>query len=236
MNPKLAIRAGTACAALLAMSIPLRTQAGTAVVTSAHPVAINISVLAQDYFNGELRPDRERGTSKNILEACLDRPPTRTEALYLFIDCNDPTTNAIEAVNVDASTKPLATVTNLMTVGHVTFDGAHIVTTTRKTVATSATLPVQVAVSCNSGTTKELTLNLSGIVNLRLSPIGVFSTLPDTVCSLNAISRLTGTGFIGSDAFDGPGIDLDFLVNDGSSMTVKTRDRRIDTTTLVPGP
>ncbi|MFI5317829.1 MAG: hypothetical protein ACHQ6T_19180, partial [Myxococcota bacterium] len=82
-----------------------------------------------------------------------------------------------------------------------------------------------------AGTADEVSAELSGIMNLKFSAIGKFSSSPTTICPAGGSARLTGTGFIGSAIPGGP---LDFIANDGTSIAIKGRDSRVDTTIAVP--
>jgi hypothetical protein len=180
--------------------MPLRASAGGP--TTAHKVTITLKTISQTTNSkGDGQPDKVSAKTSDVFAACVGHSPSKTEGIYLFLNCGDPnlSTGTIEAMD----TQPL---TDLGQVGTLTSDTEFVVVSTKGGGATrtAVSVPVQISISCNAGGT---TADLFGIMNVK------YSTLGTTSCPNSVSLKVVGTGFN-----DPPG---DFTVGDGSSVSAK---------------
>ena len=190
----------------VSLAIPLTAAAGGGPIT-AHQLSIKLKTVRQDpnATKGNERPDGGSASQKDVFESCVGSSPTKTQGVYLFLDCSNPTNNLIAAIDTD----PLFD--TAVPIGSLDIDTGNGVVTTKNGIMTKVVVPVVVNVSCNTDTTH---LEAPGIMTLKFSALGASDACP----SSGSISIL-GTG-----TDPGPG---DFIVNNGSSISIKTRSGSI---------
>ena len=199
-------RLASVASAFFALAIPLRSQAGGAIVT-AHQLAITFKTVSQAQSSaGDDKPGKFTASTNDIFESCVGTPPTKTQGIYLFIDCADPNNNTIAAID----TQPM--LTTLALLGSITFDLNSGVQTTKQLAITASTVPAQIALSCNGALT---TADVFGIVNVK------FAALASTICPDSLTVKIIGTG---SNPVPG-----DFIIDNGSSFNAKKRAAGIST-------
>ena len=192
--------------ASLTLGIPLPALAGTGPVT-AHQLSIKIKAVSQDpsAIKGNERPATVSANQKDVFETCVGSPPTKTQGVYLFIDCADPTNNVIAAIDTD----PLFD--TKVAIGTLEIDTTHGVTTSKIGIMTKVIAPVVVHLSCNTDTTH---VDAPGILTMKFSALGSADS-----CPLSGSISILGAG-----VDPGPG---NFIVNSGSSISIKTRSGSI---------
>ena len=196
---------------LVSLGSPLVASAGGALFT-AHPLTLTVKGVAQTVNSSkDQKEDKLTVNVKDLFAECRGAQPTKDQAVFLFLNCADLTDNTIRAI----STNPIA---SLEEIGSIDFDLANAVNTTKNGVLKSKTVPVSIELTCNGGDTD---VTVSGIMNLKFSALNAVDACPDS-----GSVKITGVGQTASAG--GP-----FLVNDGSSITVKKRSTSIFT---VPPP
>ena len=190
----------------LSLCVPLAALAGTAPVT-AHQLSIKLKAISQDPNapKGAERQDNVSANQKDVYQTCVGSPPTKTQGVYLFINCGDPTVNVIAAIDTD----PLFD--TAVGIGSLEIDTGHGVTTSKNGIMTKVVVPVVVHLSCNTDTTH---VDAPGIMTMKFSALGTSDS-----CPLSGSIQILGAG-----VDPGPG---DFIVNSGSSITIKTRSGSI---------
>ncbi len=207
MTSKLEFCFGIAAAILVAAVPP--GHAGGGIVT-AHPLSITLKTVSQTTNEkGEHRPDPFTAKTGDVFNACVGRPPSKTEGIYLFLNCTSlDLPNEIDAID----TQPL---TKRASVGTVSFDTTFKVFADKKGTLKSVSLPVTITIDCtaNSVTT---TAEFHGTMDLNYTPVGTTTS----VCPMSGKVKVTGT------AVGAPG---NTIVDDGSSITIKNRSASITT-------
>jgi len=206
-------------AAALALATPLPALAGGA--ETAHPLSLTLKLAGQTTDKaGDDVVGKLTVKSIDVFEGCTGiSTPTKTEGLYLFINCADPNSNEIDAV--DTSGTPTSPPTLLASVGSVDI-GAPVIDTQKAGSTTAVIAPVKVNISCNGGDT---TATLFGILNLKFSPLMVGGS-----CPFSGSMKIVGFG-------QDPNVqtpDNEFLVNDGSSLSIGKRSSTITTLPVPP--
>jgi hypothetical protein len=199
---------GIAAAALFALAAPSRANAGGPIIT-AQQLAITLKTVSQtDTSSGNLKPDNFTAKTNDIFAACVGTPPTKTQGIYLFLNCSDL---SVGGTILAIETQPL---TSLAAVGTMAIDTDLLVATTKDAgmTRTSAIAPVEISISCNGGAT---TAEFFGVMSLK------FSALGSAVCPDSGQVKILGAGHNTP-----PG---DFIVNSGSSIAVKKRAAGIST-------
>jgi hypothetical protein len=210
MTFKLGIRVAVSAAACVGIAMPLLAHAVGPV--TGHLLSMSIRGVSQTTNSKD--EDRPRNTSvnaKDVFAGCTSRSPTKSEGVYLFLDCSDLTNNMIAAIDTN---RPLDTARFVGTVG---FDLTHAVDSSRKGVLQSKVVPVTVEVACDGGAFLEA----SGIMTIKYSALG-----SSPACPLSASVKITGIGY-----HEPPG---DFIANTGSSITAKKRSGAITAFPPVP--
>jgi hypothetical protein len=184
-------------------------------VVTGHKMTISLKTLSQMTNSSmDLKFDRVNVNTNDLFEACVGDPPTKTQGIYLFIDCSNLDNNVIAAVE----TQPLL---ELAEVGHIDFDdNANLnvkSTSNHGTTLKSASIPAEIELDC--GLTAQATLH--GIVDINYKALG------QDICPNSAAVKAVGTG---SSTLAGG----DFIVDDGTSFSVKTRAGGI--VTFPPSP
>jgi hypothetical protein len=206
MTSSLAIR--FASAALLVAALPLRAHAGGAIVT-AHELTMTIKVTSQGQTNsGEDRFDSSTLKVNDVFELCTGSKPTKTQGVFLFMNCSNLNNNEIDAIG----TQPL---TGIASVGAINFDLAHLVDATKNGDRKSASVPVTLEIDCGGG---ALVAAVSGIMDIKYSALG------QTVCPESAQVKITGSA-----TSNNLGEPPSFIVDDGSSVKAKNRSGSIAT-------
>lgn len=196
----------------LALATPLVASAGTGPIT-AHPLSIKLKTVTQmSITKGNDRPDNGTANQKDVFESCVASSPTKTQGVYLFMNCADPTINMIAAIDTD----PLFD--TAVFVGTVLIDTNHGVGTVKNGVLTKVIVPVEVQLNCNGGLTQ---VDAHGILNMKFSALDT-----SDACPQSGSITFTGTG-----TDPGPG---DFIVNEGSSITIKNRSGAISSFPPIP--
>jgi hypothetical protein len=194
---------------LFALGRPLVATAGGAPVT-AHLLSMTVKSVSQTTSSkGEDVFDKASGNVKNVFEACVGSPPSKTEGVYLFLDCGNLNNNVIAAID----TNPLFD--TAVSVGQINFDLANLVVSTKGGVVTSSTVPVQIAITCNGG---ALDVGVFGIMDLKYSALG---TSPS--CPSSGSVKIVGEGTSNLTGLIPP----TFIVGNGSSITAKKRSGAI---------
>ncbi|HXX48478.1 MAG TPA: hypothetical protein VEN47_09635 [Myxococcota bacterium] len=206
-------------AAALVLATPLPALAGGA--ETAHPLSLTLKLAGQTTDKaGDDVVGKLTVKSIDVFEGCTGiSTPTKTEGLYLFINCADPNSNEIDAV--DTSGTPTSPPTLLASVGSVDI-GAPVIDTQKAGSTTAVIAPVKVNISCNGGDT---TATLFGILNLKFSPLMVGGS-----CPFSGGMKIVGFG-------QDPNVqtpDNEFLVNDGSSLSIGKRSSTITTLPVPP--
>ena len=206
-------------AAALVLATPLPALAGGA--ETAHPLSLTLKLAGQTTDKaGDDVVGKLTVKSIDVFEGCTGiSTPTKTEGLYLFINCADPNSNEIDAV--DTSGTPTSPPTLLASVGSVDI-GAPVIDTQKAGSTTAVIAPVKVNISCNGGDT---TATLFGILNLKFSPLMVGGS-----CPFSGSMKIVGFG-------QDPNVqtpDNEFLVNDGSSLSIGKRSSTITTLPVPP--
>lgn len=173
-------------------------------VVTAHKMTISLKTLSEMTTNsGDDRFDRVNANTNQLFEACVGHPPTRTQGIYLFIDCSDPDNNQIAAVE----TQPL---TLLSSVGSIDFDNNPNLfvrsTSNHGTVLKSASVPAEITLDCGA----PAMASLRGIVDVNYKLLG------QDYCPNSAAVKAVGSG---SSSLAGG----DFIVDDGTSLQAKPR-------------
>jgi len=136
---------------------------------------------------------------------CEGAPPTKTQGVFLFFNCADPTTGTIiAAINTD----PFSGIEQL---GTVSFDTDHGIATTKNGVLTQVMVPIEIDLSCVGDTVTATTF---GIMTLKFSALP-----PSDSCPLSGSIKILGVG-------DMPG-PAPFVVNNGSSGSIGKRSSSI---------
>jgi hypothetical protein len=189
---------------LVSLCVPFLAHAGAEVIT-AHELTITIKSLSQttDSHDND-KPDKTSVDRKDLFELCVGRRPQSDEGVFLFINCTNLNQNQIMAIDKN----PL---TGLQEIGSMDFDLDHAVVTTKNGVLKSATIPVEVTLECG-----DTAVDAFGAIDIKYSDLGALDA-----CVESAKVKVTGTGVT-----PGPG---NFIVDDGSSITVKKRDGGITT-------
>jgi hypothetical protein len=213
MSTSLRICLGISATALLVLGTASRAHAGGGPIT-AHQLAITLRTISQtDNASLNQIPDRFNAQTKDVFEACTGSAPTKTQGLYLFLDCSvvnagvDPVPGTILAIE----TNPLSRITDVATV-QIHTDFQVISTKSAGTIRTQLIAPVEIALSCNGAST---TATLAGVMTMK------YSALSTSVCPDSASIKILGAG----DSV-GPG---EFTVDAGSLITVKKRAGAIAT-------
>ena len=191
---------------LLCVWLPALAHAGTAVFT-AHPLAFSLRITNQGINKGgDGVAEHMGGRSQDLFSACVGTPPTKTEAVVLFIDCNDPNTNEIDAVDLATGTPAL-----LAHIGSLTFPTTVAVETTTGggTIPRTEETLAEIDINCTS--TVTLTAQVFGVLNVKMLPLSTGGQ----VCAESGRIRTVGSGNITSLG--------DFIVDDGSSIALKPR-------------
>ena len=197
--------------ALVAFGSPLAASAGAAPIT-AHPLRMTIKVVAQTVnSNEDQTPDKVTADVKDVFEECRGAPPENDQAVYLFLNCANLNDNTILAIDTD----PVAA---LEEIGSIDFDLVNAVNTTKEGILKAKTLPVDIELTCNGNTAIEVT----GIMDLKFSELS-----PVNACPESGSVKITGVG-------DTPSAGGRFLVDDGSSISVKKRSASILTVPPLP--
>ncbi|HTO08945.1 MAG TPA: hypothetical protein VMR86_17990 [Myxococcota bacterium] len=193
--------------ALLSLAIPHTAAAGGGAPITAHQLSIKLKAISQDPNapKGDERQDNVSANQKDVFQTCVGSPPTKTQGVYLFIDCGDPTTNMIAAIDTD----PLFD--TAVAIGSLEIDTEHGVTTSKNGIMTKVVVPVVVHLSCNGDTTH---VDAPGIMTVKFSALGTSDS-----CPLSGSIQMVGAG-----VDPGPG---DFIVNSGSSISIKNRSGSI---------
>jgi len=206
MTSRLAIAFACAWTSALAWAIPLELQAQT--VVSAHELTSSLKIVSQSQSGGVQKGSFNQ---KDLFKLCSGNAPTKTQGVFLFLDCADVSTGPVLAA---IETSPL---TGLATVGTVTLDGAHAVTTSKGGDLKTEAIPALIHVDCNG-----VVADLNGILNLKFSPLsGGTGT-----CANTGTLKVTGSG-----SSSDPNVPAAFIVNDGSSIKANKRNGAITTTT-----
>jgi hypothetical protein len=201
MTSSARILVGGVTFAAFALALPLGARAGGP--TFVHPVAITLKTVSQTTTNsGDLKPDPFTAKTVAVFEACQEATPTKTQGIFLMLNC-DGLGNSIVA----AETSPTFQI--LQTIGEVFFDMDFFVQTTKNLDTKSASVPVAITLDCNGSTT---TVQLRGIMDLKYGPNTSGVGAP-VVCPVSGAVKVVGSG-----VNSGVG---DFLVDDGSSITIK---------------
>jgi hypothetical protein len=196
----------------LGFAMPGGALAGTAPVT-AHPLTIKLKTVSQDPNapKGAEHPDTTSANQKDVFARCVGSPPTKTQGVYLFMDCGDPTTNMIAAIGTNPPFSPA------VQIGTLEIDTGHGVSTMKNGILTKVIVPVVVHLSCNTDTTH---VDAPGIMTIKFSALGT-----SNACPLSGSIQMLGAG-----VDPGPG---DFIVNTGSSISI---GKRSDSITTFPPP
>jgi hypothetical protein len=216
MISNLGIRWGIAAATSLALAVPFSALAGPTTVT-AHLLTMSVKSLSQttnkkddDVF------DRSSANVKDVFTVCVGNSPAKDEAIYLFLDCADLNHNVIAAID----TNPLFG--TAVALGQVNFDTVDMVVSEKNGVLKSATTLVQIGLSCNAG---ALDVGLLGIVTLSYSALGA-----NPACPSSGSVKIFGTGTSNLTGIIPP----NFIVDDGSSISIKKRSGAISTFPPLP--
>jgi hypothetical protein len=197
---------GAVAALLCSLAIPLRADAGGA--TTAHQLTMTIKGSAQGTNNsGDGINDRATGSIKDVFALCTESLPTKTQGVYLFLNCDALNDNLIAAVETDPFT-------GLQEVGSVDFDLANQIVTTKSGDTKLITVPVAISLNCNGG---ALVVEASGIMDIKYSPLAA-----GPICPLSATLKITGVGTSNSGL-----IPDSFILDDGSSVKAKNRSGAI---------
>jgi len=200
----LAGRVGIAVASLM-VAVPLSALAGGGPIT-AHQLTIKIKALSQTTNGkGDDVGDSTGANQKDVFQTCVGTSPTKTQGMYLFLDCSNLNNNVIAAID----TNPLFD--TAVGTGDVSFDMAHMVTTQKKGVLVKAVVPVDITLSCNGDATH---VDATGIMTINYTALG-----SSPACPSSASVSVTGTGVNPQ-----PG---DFILNSGSSIKAATRSGAI---------
>ncbi|HTO06730.1 MAG TPA: hypothetical protein VMR86_06700 [Myxococcota bacterium] len=201
-------------AALLVAASPLHAHAGSTVVT-AHSLSMTFKITSQGETNGgEDRVDRSTRKDKDLFDLCTGSSPTKNQGIFLFLNCTDPNMNEIDAI----STQPL---TGLANIGEITF-GDPMVDSTKNGDLKTASFPVTIDLSCNTG---ALVATLHGIMDIKYSALSGGGQ----VCPESATVKITGSA-----TSNNLGLPASFILDDGSLIKAKNRDGAI--ATLPPFP
>ena len=191
--------------ALFAAGTPFIARAGGTLIT-AHQLNMSIKVVSQTVNSSkDQKEDKVTVDVKDVFAECRGTPPQKDEAVFLFLACTDLNDNTILAID----TNP---VTALEEIGSVDFDLANRVNTTKNGILKSSLIPVSIELTCNGGDTQ---IDVTGIMDMNFSPLD-----PLNACPESASVKITGVG-------DTPSAGGPFLVNSGSSITVKKRSTSI---------
>ena len=195
--------------AAFALSLPARAGAPVTVYT-AHELSFNLKLVSQDNdsSSGDDRAHKDSVDVKEAFNLCVGSKPLKDQAVFLFTVCSDPNAPA-EIIAIDKD----PVLDGLESLGTVTFDVGDAVFTERNGDLKTALAPVEIAFSCNSD---EERFTATGMIELKFSKLGNMD------CPDSGKIKLSGVGFSSS----GPG---EFLVNDGSSITIKKRSTTIST-------
>ncbi|MFI5317350.1 MAG: hypothetical protein ACHQ6T_16745 [Myxococcota bacterium] len=185
-------------------------SAGLGTIT-AHAVTLNLKTATQITTpKNDDKADKVSANQKDLYTKCVGTPPTKTQGIYLFIDCIQPPAAIRTHVILAIDTRQ--PVTRKATVGTITFDTPSIRTTKGGGATLSSfKVPAAVHISCNGGTT---TAELSGILNLN------YSSLNYSGCVMSGSMKFTGT------ATD-PNAPDDLIIDDGSVMKINKRSATI---------
>jgi len=125
-------------AAALVLATPLPALAGGA--ETAHPLSLTLKLAGQTTDKaGDDVVGKLTVKSIDVFEGCTGiSTPTKTEGLYLFINCADPNSNEIDAV--DTSGTPTSPPTLLASVGSVDI-GAPVIDTQKAGSTTAVIAP-----------------------------------------------------------------------------------------------
>jgi hypothetical protein len=193
----------------VSLAMPLMAAAGGGGPITAHQLSIKIKAVSQDpnASKGNDRPASRSASQKDVFESCVGSAPTKTQGVYLFLDCSNPTNNTIAAIDTD----PLFD--TAVVVGSLEIDTAHGVVTMKNGIMTKVVVPVIVHMSCNTDTTH---VQAPGIMTMKFTALGNSDACPSS----------GSIAILGSGTDPGPG---DFIVNNGSSISIKTRSGAIST-------
>ncbi|HTO52135.1 MAG TPA: hypothetical protein VMR50_02025 [Myxococcota bacterium] len=197
----------SAAIAAAAVVLPLHARAGGP-PTTVHLLSINLKTVSQTTnSHGDDVADKVTAKQNDVFKQCVGASPAKDEGIYLFLDCADLNTNTIAAIDTD----PLFD--TAVIIGGVDFDLGHMVQKQKSGVTQSATVPVEIHLSCDGATT---TADVSGIMSLTYSPLG-----GSPACPLSGKVQITGVGHNPT-----PG---NFIVDSGSSVSVGKRSGSIVT-------
>jgi len=184
----------------LSLASPLSALAGITGPVTGHPLSIRLKIVHQTTNSSDdQKPEGQSRNEKDLFEACVGTPPTKTQGVFLFLDCADLSTNVIAAID---TTDPNTALTQ---VGTLEFDMDHEVTTTKTGVVTQQALPVQITLSCPLS---SIDATAFGIMTLKFSELDMVDSCPVS----------------GSVKIIGFGDDPDPLVlNNGSSISIGKR-------------
>jgi hypothetical protein len=211
MISKLGIRIGIAAALCALGGMPVVANAGTTGgPITAHLLSMTVKSVNQTTNSASQQKfDRTTGNVKDVFQACVESSPTKTQGVYLFLDCSDLNHNTIAAID----TNPLFA-TNVP-VGEINFDLDNIVVSTTGGIVKSSTVPVTVEISCNAG---ALVTEVSGIMDLQYTALGA-----NPSCPSSGSVKITGSGTSNLTGLIPP----TFIIDNGSSITVKKRSGSI---------
>ncbi|HTO06729.1 MAG TPA: hypothetical protein VMR86_06695 [Myxococcota bacterium] len=157
--------------------------------------------------SGDGRMDRTSLDVKDVFEVCTGARPTKTQGIFLFMNCGELTNNTIAAID----TQPFG---ELAPVGGLSLNGP-LISVTKNGDTKSVTMPATLQISCDAGM-GGLALIAPGVLTLKYSALG------GTTCPESATLKVTGSG--GSSSVGLPG---SFIVDDGTAVKAKNRDGAI---------
>jgi hypothetical protein len=190
-------------AALAVFTLSFTARAGAPLIYTAHELSFSLKVVSQDEAsNGDDKPHKESANAKDVFEICMGRSPAKDEAIFMFTICQQPE-NGAQIIAIDKD--PLE---GLQSLGTIEFFASDAILTEKNGVLKTVLVPVEVHFSCNSDTVQ---FEAAGIMELKLSPVGT-----EDACAESGKIQLTGLG-------------SGFLVNDGSSISIKKRSASIST-------
>jgi hypothetical protein len=169
---------------------------------------MTVKGLSQTTNNsGDDKFDRTTGHVDDVFALCTETSATKTQGVYLFLNCTDLNDNLIAAVETD----PLG---GIAIVGELDFDMAHRVDSETKGDLKSSSIPVTVSINCNGG---ALVVEGHGVMDIKWSALSAGG-----ICPLSGSLKLTGAG-TGNSGQTPPS----FIVDDGSSISIKNRSGSI---------
>ncbi len=186
---------------VLALSLPRGADAQTVITT--HPVKAKLKLLYQDTGNNDQpKIGKLNLNERDVFEICTGEAPTRTQGIFLSIDCENPSNNRIVAADTD----PVSVIEVL---GDLNFDEDFSFETESNNGSASVVSTTELEINC-----ELLELQIRGVANSKFKPLGdAGGCLDSSTLSLSGPAEF----FVEN-----------FIVDTGSKVTVGRRSSTIE--------